>query len=92
MANKLGCVQNLISLADRPPDELKRITSAGGIRSGQVRRYNAILRIKLQLMLDPKVGALMLRQRGFTKKEAEQIQARFGEQNKTAKKVRFRKF
>jgi hypothetical protein len=41
MAKKGGSPENLVSLADRTTEEQQKITKAGGIRSGEVRREKA---------------------------------------------------
>lgn len=69
MANK----QNLKSLADRTPEERKRIASAGGRKSRETYKARKTMREMLRELLDARETndqyISMMRKRGFNKSE-----------------------
>lgn len=51
MANKDGNPQNLINLADRPPEERSEIAKAGGVASAEAQRKKKAMREQLEALL-----------------------------------------
>ena len=51
MANKGGNPENLVNLANRPPDERKRIARAGASASAEAKKKKKLMREQAELLL-----------------------------------------